>query len=265
MKWIPFILIISMLVSCKSENETYQETRVFQLAAPIVKVDSNLFKNSAELTMNFGFPDSQIRYTIDGKEVDQSSTIYSGPIHLKNAAIIKAKAFHNDFKSSDQTEIQVAQIVNNIFNAAIEVEPQPHENYKGMGAPGLIDLHRGGLQFRGSDKWLGFQANPVIINIDLKNELELSLLKVGCLLNQGGWIFAPESIKVYSNAKEVGKVSIEKANDKQDNQPILISIPIEKGRYSHLKLLLYSLNEIPQWHQGKGSKPWLFLDEILVE
>lgn len=265
MKWIYFILVFSTLISCEIEKESHDEPGNFQLAIPIIQVDSTLFKNSANVTMNFGHPNSEIRYTIDGKEVGPGSPIYNGPLTLEHTTTIKAKVFHNDFKSSEQTKLQITQIANNISNAIIKLEPQPNENYKGLGATGLIDMQKGSLQFRSGSKWLGFQSAQVIIDIGLSSEMSLSLLKVSCLQNQGGWIFSPKRIAVFSESVEVGEVTIENVSNKQGNQLRTIPIPIKKGTYSKLKVRVYSLNEIPQWHQGKGTLPWLFLDEILVE
>jgi len=265
MKWIYSILVFSALISCKIEKDSYDESDNFQLAIPIIQVDSPLFKNSAKVTMYFGHPNSEIRYTVNGKEVGPDSPIYNGPLTLEHTATIKAKVFHNDFKSSEQTTLQITQIANNISNAIIKLEPQPNENYKGLGATGLIDMQKGSLQHRSGSEWLGFQTAQVTINIDLNNEMPLSLLKVSCLQNQGAWIFSPKRITVFSELWEVGEVTIKNASKKQGNQLRIIPIPIKKGTYSKLKVMVYSLNEIPQWHQGKGTLPWLFLDEILVE
>ena len=265
MKLISLILIVTTLISCNIEKHSYDETGNFQLAVPILKVDSTLFKNSTMVTMNLGFPNSEIRYTTDGKEVEPNSPVYNDPLKLDHSATIKAKVFHNDFKSSEQTTLQVTQIANNISNSSISIEPQPHENYKGLGAAGLIDMQKGSLQFRSGNKWLGFQTSPVSITIDLNNEMSLSLLKVSCLQNQGGWIFTPKKITVFSESGEIGEITIKNASKKQENQLKIISIPIKEGTYSKLKIMVYSLNEIPQWHQGKNTFPWLFLDEILVE
>ncbi len=265
MKCISFLLILFVLVSCKTDRVSYEETGNFQLAAPIIQVDSVLFKQAATVTMGFGFPNSEIKYTLDGSEVDEESPVYEGPITVNNSATIKAKAFHPDFKGSEQTLVQVAKITHSISDATIILKPEPHDNYRGQGAKGLIDMQKGTAQFRGGNQWLGFQTGETIIDIHLAKALELSNLKVSCLQNQGGWIFLPKEIVVRSGSKEVGNVFLETAGEKQENQLKVIPIPIEKGNYTQLTITVYSLDEIPQWHQGKGTTPWLFLDEILVE
>jgi len=265
MRYIAVFLSVATFVSCNLEKPSFGEADNFQLAVPGLKVDSVLFKNSSKVTMNFGHPNSEIRYTIDGKEVGTDSPIYNGPLTLDHSATIKAKAFHSDFKSSEQAMIQVTQIANNIANASIELSPEPHENYKGLGATGLIDMQKGGLQFRSGKQWLGFQDSSVTITLDLLSEMPLSLIKVSSLQNQGGWIFAPKKITVYSKSRQIGEITLDDAAKKQEYQLKIISVPLVAGNYSKLKIVVNTLNEIPEWHQGKGTLPWLFLDEILVE
>ena len=265
MKCISFLFIFIMLVSCKTERDSYEETGNFQLASPIIHVDSMLFRQAATITMSFGFPNSEIKYTLDGNEVDEESPVYDGPVEVNNSAMIKAKAFHTDYKSSEQTHVQVEKVRHNISEATIVVTPEPHDNYRGQGPKGLVDMHKGSSQFRNGSTWLGFQAAKVTIDIDLAQELELSLLKVSCLQNQGGWIFPPNKIVVHSGSKEIGKVTLDSAGEKQENQLKMIMIPIKEGSYSQFAITVLSLDEIPQWHQGKGTIPWLFIDEILVE
>ena len=265
MRYIALFLSVAMLVSCNFEKPAYGEAGNFQLAVPLLSADSLLFKNTSLVSMEFGFPYSEIRYTTNGKEVEPDSPIYNDSLTLDRSATIKAKAFHSDFKSSEQAMVQVTQIANNIANASIELSPQPHENYKGLGAAGLIDMQKGGLQFRSDKQWLGFQASPVTITLTFANKMQLSKLKVSSLQNQGGWIFAPKKITVYSESRQIGEITLDDATEKQENQLRIIPIPIKEGAYSKLRIMIYALNEIPQWHQGKSTMPWLFLDEILVE
>ncbi|NNG10719.1 MAG: hypothetical protein HKM92_11140 [Arenibacter sp.] len=265
MKYISLLLVVFVFVSCRTDRVSYEETGRFQLAAPIINVDSILFKETTKVTMSFGFPNSKIHYTLDGTEVDQVSAIYGDPIVLNQAATIKAKAFHHDFKSSEQVAAQVEKITHNISDASITIEPQPHANYPGLGAKGLVDMQKGSSQFRSGDKWLGFQADKTTITLDLAKELQLSLLKVSCLQNQGGWIFAPKKITVFSESGQIGEITLDDTAKKQENQLKIMVVPIVAGSYSKLKVVVTALNEIPEWHPGKGTLPWLFLDEILVE
>lgn len=265
MRTIIILLLLTVLGSCTSGNKTYEASGTFQLAPPILSVDSVLFKNSATMRLHFGSPESQIRYTLDGKDVDSNSPIYTTPIVVTQAAIVKAKAYHPDFRASDQVSLAVEKLVHDISQATVALTPPPHDNYKGSGAQGLVDMQKGGSQFRGNDAWIGFQANPVTITIALKKGLELSTIKVSYLQNQSGWIFGPQKIEVLSGAEILGETFIENAEEPRGDRLAMITVPIKKGTYAQLKLQVYPIDEIPQWHQGKGSAPWLFLDEILVE
>lgn len=265
MRYTTLLISIAMLVACNLEKPSFGAAGNFQLAEPLLTVDSLLFKNTSQISMTLGFPNSEIRYTTNGTAVEASSELYTGPLTLDRSATIKAKAFHSDFKSSEEATIQVTQIANNISNAIIDLSVPPHENYKGLGAVGLTDMQKGSLQFRSGNQWLGFQESSVTINLTLATKMRLSILKVSSLQNQGGWIFAPKKITVFSELKQIGELLLDNAADKQENQLKIITVPLTEGDYAQLKIVVTSLEKIPEWHPGKGTLPWLFLDEILVE
>jgi len=60
-----------------------------------------LFTNSVEVTILNNLGLGSITYTLDGSDPNEASTVYSSPIMLRAAAIIKARIVFNDFPVSD--------------------------------------------------------------------------------------------------------------------------------------------------------------------
>jgi len=265
MKKLLFVLFLVLHLACKPETVSHAQAATFQLASPIIELDSILFSKSAQVTMDLGLPKSTINYTLDGGEVDQNSAEYNRPITIENSATIKAKSFHDDYLSSTTATAQTTQITHTITNANIQLTPEPHENYQGNGAMGLIDLQKGSLHFRGSKEWLGFQTKEVNISMVLKSEHKISALFLSHLVDQSGWIFPPKSVQVLSNGKEIGRADLDQAANKQTSHLGMTHIPINIDNYTNIELRIIPLDEIPSWHDGKGTSPWLFIDEILIE
>jgi hypothetical protein len=59
----------------------------------------------AEVTIISEFPDATIRYTLDGSEPTEESTLYEGPFELSKAGTVKARAFRPRFPPSEVNEV----------------------------------------------------------------------------------------------------------------------------------------------------------------
>ena len=88
---------------------------------------------------------------------------------------------------------------------------------------------------------------------------------ISSLIDQDAWIFPPTNIIVKHNNTAIGTLY-----NKEAGQPLMaqlktfiVDIPIKS--YTQLSIEIAALNNIPEWHPGKGTQSWLFIDQILVE
>ena len=71
-------------------------------ASPTFKPDGGLYTPGQKVELYCSTPDATINYTTDGKEPTEDSTVYTGPITVRNAhVVIKAKAFHPFYNDSE--------------------------------------------------------------------------------------------------------------------------------------------------------------------
>ncbi|APQ17715.1 hypothetical protein A9200_02035 [Maribacter hydrothermalis] len=248
-----------------SQNTVYAPTGIFQLSDPQIKVSSIFFES--DVTLNFGLdmPNSTIKYTLDGSSVDQNSKVFSKPLKITESAVIKTKMFHPDYIESDEVELEVVKIAQKSAIKQIEVLPAPSEKYSGIGAKGLYDLKKGSAQFGGDKQWMGFQTEKIIASLQLEKNIIINKIVVSTLTNQSNWIFAPVKVEVYHDDELIGEITFPKSEKESLNSATFLSVPINKGVYDTLKVVIYPLSEIPQWHQGKGTTPWVFIDEIIIQ
>ncbi|MFS4456712.1 chitobiase/beta-hexosaminidase C-terminal domain-containing protein [Maribacter sp. 2304DJ31-5] len=264
---ILFILFFACaILSCKEEvSNDFAPTRTFKLAPPQFVVDSLLFKESARIEVDFDLADAQIRYTDDGKEVTENSNLYQHPLSTDTSALYTFRAFHPDYQKSDAVYVKLIQIKNDISGTAVTVAPDPHSNYLGKGSNGLTDLQKGTIQFRKGKEWSGFQTKEIKINLNFEKAILISKLTVSTLRDHGSWIFSPRSIIVLTNGKKLGELMLAPPKNGQSTQTEFLEIPIIKGKYKTVDVQIHSLKKIPEWHQGKGTVPFFFMDEILIE
>jgi hypothetical protein len=270
MKFRSYILVLFSLslgiLSCKEKTDiAFSQSEIFELASPKLTIDSVLFKNSARLTADFMVEGAKIYYTSDGSHVDETSLVYENSISITKSGAYKFKTYHPDYKPSQQIGVTVIKTNYTAGALRAQVSPPPHKNYPGKGSVSLIDFKKGTHQFRNGNEWLGFQSPSITIDLNFNKEQEISKIILSTLKDHNAWIFKPESITASSSLKKIGEISLKAPIEAEQTQLAFIEIPVKKGSYSNLEIQINQLEEIPSWHQGKGTAPFFFIDEILVE
>ena len=85
------------------------------------------------------------------------------------------------------------------------------------------------------------------------------------------WIFNPTDISVavsedgksFTEVAAVEIRTIDNIDDGNGRQEYTLTFTPSEARY--LKVIANSVTEIPDWHTGKGSPGFLFVDEIIVK
>ncbi len=252
--------------SCgQSKKITFLESEVIALSTPRIEIDSLLFRKNATVKLILGQSECDIRYTIDGSEVTENSLLYEKPVRLQETTVLQAKGFHPQFKSSETVTIGVRKIKRDLKNPKITLTPEPHQNYKGQGSNTLLDSRKGTVNFREGDFWLGFQEPTVSINLTFDQPMSLNTVVFSLLNDQDSWIFLPHRITIHSGGKKIGSAILSESGLKHKKQTDFIEIEVLEAQYNQINVSIMALEEIPEWHPGKGTSPWTFIDEILIE
>ncbi len=263
MRILPGVLLL-MLVACQTPQPTDSASPIrFQLAAPQVQVDSMLFTESASLSLELDQPGVEIYFAIDQEEVSREDTRYEGQVELTKSSYVSVRAFHPDFEESDIRKVEVRKL-RDFSDARVTLSEQPVDRYSGSGPQGLVDMIKGGANF-GSDAWMGFQTEALRIKLSWDQSQEIRSVTISTLDNHGSWIFSP----VEFEARVPGKASVHQEFDgpsspaaaSMDFVAIDFPVPVETNT---LELDIFPLQAIPEWHDGRGTTPWLFIDEIII-
>jgi len=267
------IIIISLfLVSCTPNNvqkltvsDTERlallQTQQIQLNTPQIQVDSLLFKKLAQVCLDFALPETEIYYTLN----DEKPRKYDAPFHLQKTTNIRVQARKNGFQNSDWIETTLIKVNSKTQNAKIEVSPEAHENYPATGATSLIDLQKGTVNFRAGQFWSGFQGAEVVVRLNFEQVMEVEKIYLSLLSDHNSWIFLPKQIEVWTQGELVGTTNLDVPKSAEKTALTSIPINIEPNEYKTLEIKILNHEKIPEWHAGKGTPPWLFMDEILIE
>lgn len=235
----------------------------YRLTPPLAKFESLFFDQATAIEFAFRQQGAVIRYTTDGSEPTATSAVYEKPVMVnEHATTIKAKAFASGYNASETISYRFFQKGQRYI---VKSHTAPAQQYAGKGTAILHNSKSGSSNFSDGE-WLGYDSDSVVLDIWLQQPTPINEIMVHALRHQGAWIFLPEKIKVYTNELNRQQLVMETSYPVEKDAafgsfPLVIKPNIAA---SQLRIVLYPLNPIPEWHQGRGTKAWLFLDELIV-
>ena len=131
------------------------------------------------------------------------------------------------------------------------------KNNKGI-ADALLNIGSANFDSNRNDSALIYfnQAKPI-------NQIILSVMQ-----NSGAFVLPPEKIIIKggdspAHAKVIGTLNIGiPKKDPEVNINVPLAISIIKGNYRYIEIEADNITKLPNWHNGKGQKGWVFLDEV---
>ncbi|MDW3195022.1 MAG: chitobiase/beta-hexosaminidase C-terminal domain-containing protein [Cytophagales bacterium] len=231
----------------------------FQLAPPAIEATQPFFETSSTVSLDLDVEGVELRYALEGEEVTENSPLFKRPITVKISATIKAKAFHRDYQPSEMVSVQVFRITKG-KDINVSYSPDPAPQYAGQGAASLFDSRKGSMNFR-DGHWLGFSSDTV--TFEIRADTSIDQLNLSVLADHGSWIFAPSRIEVWKGETQVGQWKTAPPTAFASKTFQFITIPLENKVQGTIQVNVL-MDEIPAWHDGRGTTPWLFIDEIFI-
>ncbi|MCE7066965.1 FN3 associated domain-containing protein [Dyadobacter sp. CY326] len=243
------------------------DTVVLALTPPTIENENQILPTNGLVSMKHQIPQTIIRYTLDGSEPDSiKSPVYTKPFALEKNVTLKARAFRQGWYGSKQIERRFFKAGLHIDSVKL-VKPAD-QKYAGKAGTTLIDGIKSENE-QNSGKWLGYNEDFQSYLL-FKKPVEVSRVTLSMLQNLGGHIFPPTRIEVWGGADEKSlkllKVLTPEVPKKDipGVESIVFEVPFEKQQVSCIKLVAKALPKLPAWHSSKGSKAWVFVDEVFV-
>ncbi|HEX7356078.1 MAG TPA: family 20 glycosylhydrolase [Ignavibacteriaceae bacterium] len=145
------------------------------------------------------------------------------------------------------------------------------EKYTAGGVEALTDGLRGSDSFRGGDKsWQGYQGTDFEAVVDLEKSDIINKISVGFFQASSSWVVFPEYVEYFISEdgidyKMAGKVDVKSSLRNPDWVQNDFFINLQPANARYIKIFAKNLDKLPAWHPEAGGKPWLMVDEIIVE
>lgn len=237
------------------------------LPMPTITKDLDNFHAPMTITIASDRKDVQIRYTTDGTEPTEKSTLYKAPFVINNTTVVKAKAFADNYSPS----FTCKKVYNYNYVSSVEYTNQPNTPYNKNLETALFNGIYGSTSNL-SDDWLGFSGNDFEAVLTLIKPIDIQSVEATFMHAPELWAFAPKTFSVYVSPDgknyspeikaDVKFVPSEKEN--AYNQVISFRSLVNINQVKYIKVVATSIGKIPSWHEAKGLRPWLFIDEITI-
>ncbi|TAD86996.1 MAG: hypothetical protein EAY75_06730 [Bacteroidetes bacterium] len=243
------------------------DTVLLTLNKPII--DHKLFILQQPLTLNLRhvIKDADIRYTLDGSEPDSiNSPKYGGKVVINKSLTVKARAFKAGWKGSEIAEVSFYK--RQYIPSKAELLLAANPNYAGRGGLSLIDSLQSEKNFK-SGRWLAFRETGMDANLYFENEVLVSSVTFGSIVEVASYIMPPKKLEVWGSAdgksfKLLGTTIPTQPTQTEPGKLTAFQVNFKETPVRVLKLKAQTVNPLPAWHPGKGDKGWFFVDEVFV-
>ncbi|RPE05915.1 cytochrome C [Chitinophaga lutea] len=238
-----------------------------RLNPPVVENEQTIFASQMTLKMRHPIRGTEIRYTLDGSEVDSlKSPIFKDSLRIDSSFTIRAKAYKPGWYGSDAVKMRFMKTTYRP-DSAVLLQPA-NEKYVGDGPKTFSDHQTGNFDIS-SGKWLGFRYNDMELLMTFRQPVKMKHVTLNTMRLTRSYIFPPASIEVWGGT-DPGKLQLLKKISpaqpgKKDNDSLMnITCTFPEQQLSCLRIVAVPVAKLPQWHDGKGQKAWFFIDEILL-
>ncbi len=244
-------------------------TDTIRFYKPDIFISASVNKSAGALEVKLSSADKNavLHYTTDGSEPVLTYPEYKEPVLLSNTAELNAKAFSGNTPSINSLQLKFEKHL--AFGKPVSYKEPYSAKYAASKEYTLTDGVRGGNNFN-DGFWQGFQSVNFDVTIDLGAPLEIHTISAGFLRAMASWIFPPKKVEFYTSDDGINFTKkFEIVNPVPtgygDVAPETYTAPLQNTTARFVRVFAENQNTIPEWHQGKGGKAWLFADEIIVK
>lgn len=243
---------------------------VLALSPPLFENGKPVLAALDSIYLKTAIPGAVIRYTLDGTIPDSANgKIYRSPILFSDIVTVKARAFKKGWLASETAEMTVYKQGKKPERVELRTAPNPEYAAK---PDVLVNAELGNItQFR-SGQWMGYKDRPMeaIFHFSPKNAPELRSVAVSYGVNVGSYIVPPVSMEIWGgNRQEDMQLLVNASFDAftvqdladQESRGKVLRFP-KSAQYPMYKLVVRNVTRLPDFHPGKGTPGWFFIDEV---
>lgn len=219
--------------------------------------------NTIQLALSCDNGDAPIYYTLDGTSPTLQSAKYSSPISIRKSSTVKAATV---MKGKLVDEITRTITYNKATGHLMTLKTAPDQRYNRGGVKALTNGMFGGESRFGDEEWLGWNGLDFEGTIDFGKITDIQKATFRFFHKPSSWIWIPSEVQILGSNDGVNyeQIAQQKVAVPSKEGVTQVQVSFHKS-VKYLKIVAPSFGTIPANSTGAGDKPWLFVDEIVVE
>ncbi len=237
-------------------------------AAMAGKEDFRMYNRPLTISMTCADPKAEIRYTTDGSEPTEKSSLYKSSFVILKTCTVKAKAFKQGCVPSFVALRQFNRL--NIKSTTF-VNP-PAERYGKDADIALMDGKKG---YPGDwqNDWLGFEGVDMEATIELAVPTKINMVKIGLGHEPNDWVVWPKGVWVsfssdgeeFSDWERAELPVFDRPDKMQGFGRIEARLRTTGKQWKYVRVKVENQGVLPEWHPYAGQMAWIMVDEVVVE
>jgi hypothetical protein len=243
----------------------FNDDSTLRLSRPLIDLD-RVIKRGEPLELKHPMPGVNIRYSIDGTEPDTvSSHLYEKPFNFDRTTVLRARACKEGWFCS--TVLEKTCFVEGLQPDTVALLVAPDPKYPGEGAGSLTDGRKGVADVLKEPSWLGYRMQSFEALAGFPSGTVIGNIVVSYGKNIVAYSFPPLEVQVWAgesveSLSQIGKYRVEQPTKYEPLTVSPISIDLEPASYRYYKIVAIPVPVLPDWHNGKGQRGWVFIDEL---
>lgn len=232
---------------------------------PPLLIGNGMIKTNEKVELEHNFLGVEIRFTTDNTTPDSLSEIYIAPFDVDNYATVRTIALKDGWLQSRESSFEIFKYGFRPDSLKLMTLPDPKNS--GLMEQTLVDFEKGEISDFKTTKWLGYREHPMELWIDFGNKpVRQIVLTYGVLI--GSYIMPPEKVELWAsddnkNFRLIEQVKILQPEGYESSVKSLVDFKI-KNDSRYCKLKVFPVKKLPEWHNAKGEKGWIFIDELFL-
>jgi uncharacterized membrane protein len=244
----------------------YKDQEIVPLSKPVLVNEEGVIRRGERVQLRHNMPGVVIRYAFNERPDSVAGLIYDKPLEINEPAKLQAIACKPGWYCSGVMEDVL--FIEGIKPEAVALLTLPDKQYPGEGAASLIDGKKGFPDIFKEPSWLGYRDHALEAGFDFgSNPPALKKVVLSYGENLGAFIFPPAEVEVWGGENKNGlkllsKMKTELPSGYRSQRIEPLTILLNGSTYSYYKLIARPIASLPKWHNGKGKKGWVFVDEV---